>query len=56
MPPVGFDPTISMLERAKTVHALDCVATAIGYYLLEQEENGKLMKARERRMNERKTK
>jgi hypothetical protein len=24
MPPVGFEPTISVLERAKTVRALDC--------------------------------
>jgi hypothetical protein len=23
MPPVGFEPTISVLERTKTVHALD---------------------------------
>jgi hypothetical protein len=27
---VGFEPTISVLERAKTVHALDRAATAIG--------------------------
>jgi hypothetical protein len=27
MPPIGFEPTISMLERAKTVHVLDCAAT-----------------------------
>jgi hypothetical protein len=27
---VGFEPTISVFERAKTVHALDCVATGIG--------------------------
>jgi hypothetical protein len=26
MPPVGFEPTISVLERAKTVHALDRTA------------------------------
>jgi hypothetical protein len=30
MPPVGFGPTISELERAKTVRALDRAATAIG--------------------------
>jgi hypothetical protein len=30
MPPVGFQPTISVLERAKTVHALNRVATVIG--------------------------
>jgi hypothetical protein len=30
MPPVGFEPMISVLERAKTVRALDRAATAIG--------------------------
>jgi hypothetical protein len=30
MPPVGFEPTISALERAKTVQALDRAATVIG--------------------------
>jgi hypothetical protein len=30
MPPVGFEPTISVLERAKTVRALDRAATAFG--------------------------
>jgi hypothetical protein len=32
MPPVGFKPTITVLERAKTVLALDRAATAIGYH------------------------
>jgi hypothetical protein len=27
---MGFEPTIRALERAKTVHALDCTATVIG--------------------------
>jgi hypothetical protein len=27
MPPVGFEPTISVLERAKSVRALDRAAT-----------------------------
>jgi hypothetical protein len=27
MPPVGFEPMISVLERAKIVHALDRAAT-----------------------------
>jgi hypothetical protein len=27
---VGFEPTISVFEWAKTVHALDCAATVIG--------------------------
>jgi formylmethanofuran dehydrogenase subunit E len=31
MPRVGFEPTIPVFERAKTFHALDCAATAIGY-------------------------
>jgi hypothetical protein len=30
MPPVGFESTTSVLERAKTVRALDRAATAIG--------------------------
>jgi hypothetical protein len=30
MPRVGFEPTTPMFERAKTVHALDRAATAIG--------------------------
>jgi hypothetical protein len=34
IPPVGFETTISELERAKAVHALDCAATVIGFYLL----------------------
>jgi hypothetical protein len=31
MPRVGFEPTIPVFERAKTVHALDRAATVIGY-------------------------
>jgi hypothetical protein len=30
MPPVGFDPAISVLKWAKAVHALDRSATVIG--------------------------
>jgi hypothetical protein len=30
MPPEGLEPTIAVLERAKTVRALDREATAIG--------------------------
>jgi hypothetical protein len=30
MPRMGFEPTIPMYERAKTVHALDRTATVIG--------------------------
>jgi hypothetical protein len=32
MPRVGFEPTIPVLERSKTVHALERAATAIGIY------------------------
>jgi hypothetical protein len=34
MPQVGFEPTILVFERAKTVHVLDRAATVIGlgYY------------------------
>jgi hypothetical protein len=31
---VGFEPTISAFEQAKTIHALDRVATVIGLVLL----------------------
>jgi hypothetical protein len=30
MPQVGFETTIPMFERVKTVHAFDCAATVIG--------------------------
>jgi hypothetical protein len=33
MPLVGFEPTFSVFERAKTVHALYRAATVIGYVL-----------------------
>jgi hypothetical protein len=33
MPQVGFEPTMPVFERAKTVHALDRAATLIGLYL-----------------------
>jgi hypothetical protein len=32
---VGFEPTIPVFERAKTVHALDHTATVIGTYNYE---------------------
>jgi hypothetical protein len=32
MPWVGFEPTIPVFERAKTVHALDCAATVTGIW------------------------
>jgi hypothetical protein len=34
MPWVGFETTIPVFERAKTVHALDRAATVIGIYLI----------------------
>jgi hypothetical protein len=30
MPLVGFEPTIAVFERAKTLHALDSAVTVIG--------------------------
>jgi hypothetical protein len=30
MPRVGFEPMTPVIERAKTVHALDCAGTVIG--------------------------
>jgi hypothetical protein len=32
MPRMGFEPTIPVFERAKTVHALDRAATVFGSY------------------------
>jgi hypothetical protein len=32
MPRVGFEPTIPVFEREKTVHALDRAATVIGSF------------------------
>jgi hypothetical protein len=34
MPQVEFEPTIPVFERAKTVHALDSVATVIGILIV----------------------
>jgi hypothetical protein len=34
MPRVGFEPTIPTFERSKTVHVLDCAATAIGTLIM----------------------
>jgi hypothetical protein len=42
MPCVGFEPTISAFERAKTFHVLHCAATVIGplvEYVWGQEQN-----------------
>jgi hypothetical protein len=32
MPEVGFEPTIPVFERAKTVHALNCASIVIGLH------------------------
>jgi hypothetical protein len=32
MPQVGFEPKIPFFELAKEIHALDRVATVVGYY------------------------
>jgi hypothetical protein len=34
MPQVGFEPTIPVFERVKTVHALDRAATVIGIIII----------------------
>jgi hypothetical protein len=34
---MGFEPTIPMFERVKTVHALDTAATMIGSSIVETE-------------------
>jgi hypothetical protein len=34
VPRAGFEPTLLILERAKTFHALDSAATVIGDYFL----------------------
>jgi hypothetical protein len=39
MPRVGFEPTIPVFERPKTVHALDGAATVIGMKLESLNEN-----------------
>jgi hypothetical protein len=60
MPQVRFEPTIPMFERAKTVHALDRAATAIGlptvYGITKTEKGGqgptRGCRATDERMNE----
>jgi hypothetical protein len=41
MPQIGFEPTIPVFERAKTVHASDRAATVIGRYQTTSVENRK---------------
>jgi hypothetical protein len=39
MPRVGFEPTIPVFERAKTVHALDRAAAVIGVLNITDPDN-----------------
>jgi hypothetical protein len=41
MPWVGFEPTIPVFERAKTIHALDRAATVIGAMWISAAEMSK---------------
>jgi len=34
MPRAGFEPTMPMFERLKTVRSLDCAAIGTGHFLL----------------------
>jgi hypothetical protein len=43
VPHWGFEPTIPVFERAKTVHALDRVATVIRYMMKENYFTEELM-------------
>jgi hypothetical protein len=41
MPQVGFEPTTTVFELAKRVHALDCAAAVIGFFIsLAREKSG----------------
>jgi hypothetical protein len=40
MPGVGFEPTNPVLQRTKTVHALDRAATVIGYVNITRSKFG----------------
>jgi hypothetical protein len=41
MPQVRFEPTTAVFELAKTVHALDCAAAVIGFFIsLAREKSG----------------
>jgi hypothetical protein len=44
MPRLGFETTISVFERAKMVHALDCAATVIGWWLGFENRNTQCIK------------
>jgi hypothetical protein len=48
---VGFEPTIAVLERAKTVRALDRSATAIGIYKIEEKLHVGVRDQRELNLN-----
>jgi hypothetical protein len=40
---VGFEPTIPVLERAKTFHTLDCAATVIGDFPCTRYKNTEIL-------------
>jgi hypothetical protein len=44
IPQVGFEPTIPVFERAKTVHALDRAVTVNCRLLFHQKESGQILK------------
>jgi hypothetical protein len=44
MHPVGFEPTISVFDGAKTVHALERAATVIGCIMFQKIEFFRLRK------------
>jgi hypothetical protein len=39
MPQVGFEPTIPVLRRAKTIHALDGAATVMGMSVIRVDKS-----------------
>jgi hypothetical protein len=43
MPQVGFEPTIPVFERAKTVHALDRAAAVIGRKIIQTMEKSLIL-------------
>jgi hypothetical protein len=43
MPLVGFEPTIPVFERAKTVYALDRAAPVVGFLYLSNYKHGEIL-------------
>jgi hypothetical protein len=50
MPRVGFEPTITMFERAKTVHALDRAVTVIGKLTIYKSKNSPISPINRRKL------